>query len=87
MFFTRLLRWRTTHIHSFSAGIGGQGRKTAGRCTVTVTTTRTDTAGKARIAVAAGHEYLLDAVVLRPAPEGAKAVWETLWAALTFAVP
>lgn len=54
---------------------------------VTVTLTRSDAAGKARIPVKPGHEYLLDAVVLRPAPAGGEPVWETLWAALTFAVP
>ena len=54
---------------------------------VTVTRLRTDTAGKALIPVTPGHEYLLDAVVLRPAPEDAAAVWETLWAAMTFSAP
>lgn len=47
--------------------------------------------GEARIPVKSGHSYMLDSVVLRP-PEGAaaqnpKAVWESLWANLTFAVP
>ncbi|MEL7107213.1 MAG: DUF4198 domain-containing protein [Pseudomonadota bacterium] len=47
--------------------------------------------GEARIPVKAGYSYMLDSVVLR-APEGAaaqnpKAVWESLWANLTFAVP
>ncbi len=55
--------------------------------TVTVTLGRTDDAGQALIPVIPGHTYLLDAVVLRPAPEGDDAVWETLWAALTFSVP
>ncbi|TMM55590.1 DUF4198 domain-containing protein [Sulfitobacter sabulilitoris] len=58
---------------------------------VTITTTRTDARGEATIAVAPGHDYLFDAVVLRPAPDAGAAaegpVWETLWAALTFAVP
>jgi len=54
---------------------------------VTVTLTRTDAQGQAVIPVQAGHSYLLDAVVLRAAPEGGDAVWETLWAALTFGVP
>ncbi|WP_163850211.1 DUF4198 domain-containing protein [Pseudooceanicola aestuarii] len=58
---------------------------------VTVTTTRTDAAGEARIAVAPGHAYQLDAVVLRE-PDAALAeeknvMWETLWANMTFAVP
>lgn len=55
--------------------------------TVTITRRRTDAAGEALIPVAAGHVYLLDAVVLRPAPEESAAVWETLWAAMTFSVP
>lgn len=62
--------------------------------TVTVTLQRTDAAGEAVIPVSAGHDYLLDAVVLRPAAEADKVaetpnqpVWETLWAALTFHVP
>lgn len=54
---------------------------------VTISITRTDAAGQAVIPVQAGHHYLLDAVVLRPAPKGQGSVWETLWAALTFAVP
>ncbi len=54
---------------------------------VTVTLTRTDAGGRATIPVSSGHSYLLDAVVLREAPPDSPAVWETLWAALTFAVP
>ena len=54
---------------------------------VTVTLTRTDDQGRAVIPVTSGHEYLLDAVVLRESPTGADDVWETLWAALTFRVP
>ena len=61
---------------------------------VTVTLQRTDDMGEAVIPVTPGHDYLLDAVVLRPAPEADKVtddpnqpVWETLWAALTFHVP
>ena len=48
---------------------------------------RTDADGQVRIPVTPGHDYLLDAVVLRPAPEDDTAVWETHWAALTFHVP
>ncbi len=55
--------------------------------TVTVTLTRTDSQGLAMIATKPGHDYLLDAVVLRPAPDDAEHVWETYWAALTFSVP
>jgi hypothetical protein len=59
--------------------------------TVTVTLHRTDAAGEARVPVAPGHDYLFDAVVLRPSLEAGSQerapVWETLWAALTFAVP
>ncbi|WP_436399364.1 DUF4198 domain-containing protein [Roseobacter sp. S98] len=58
---------------------------------VEVTLARTDGDGIASVPVKAGHEYLLDAVVLREA-EGAGSdpdapVWRTLWAALTFRVP
>ncbi|MCX7565407.1 DUF4198 domain-containing protein [Sulfitobacter sp. F26169L] len=58
---------------------------------VKVTITRTDQEGRASIAVTAGIEYLLDAVVLREV-DGATSekdgpVWETLWASMTFAVP
>lgn len=59
--------------------------------TVAITTTRTDADGIATIPVRAGMRYMLDAVVLRePSPALAAstgAVWETLWANLTFAVP
>ncbi|MGJ8545617.1 MAG: DUF4198 domain-containing protein [Sulfitobacter sp.] len=58
--------------------------------TVTITLHRTDAQGNAAIPAAPGHSYLYDAVVLRPAPRGDAPdapVWETLWAALTFAVP
>ena len=59
--------------------------------TVTVSLHRTDASGRGTIPVQPGHEYLLDAVILRPAPatgatENAP-LWESLWAALTFAVP
>lgn len=58
---------------------------------VTVTMYRTDAQGEANIPVTPGHAYLFDAVVLRPAAADADdpnaPVWETLWAALTFAVP
>jgi len=54
---------------------------------VSITLLRTDAVGKVSVPVQSGHEYMLDGVVLRDAPEGGKAVWETLWAAMTFAVP
>lgn len=58
---------------------------------VSVSLHRSDAQGEAAIPVKAGHAYLFDAVVLRKAAnagEDPKApVWETLWAALTFAVP
>jgi hypothetical protein len=58
---------------------------------VTVALYRTDENGFADIPVTPGHDYLVDAVVLRPATPDADdarpAVWETLWAALTFSVP
>lgn len=50
-------------------------------------TLRTDAEGKANITVKSGHQYLLDAVVLRPLPDGSSEVWETLWAGLSFEVP
>ncbi len=57
---------------------------------VTVSTLRTDAEGRATIPVRPGHVYLLDAVVIRePEPvlaEEEEIVWETLWAAMTFAV-
>ncbi|QBF33160.1 DUF4198 domain-containing protein [Thalassococcus sp. S3] len=54
---------------------------------VIVSTQRTDAEGRVWIPVTPGHRYLLDAVILRPAAETETAVWETLWAALTFQVP
>jgi cobalt/nickel transport protein len=62
---------------------------------VTITMHRTDAAGEAVIPVSDGHEYLFDAVVLRPVEgvgtgkdiDANQPVWETLWAALTFSVP
>ncbi|RZW07692.1 MAG: DUF4198 domain-containing protein [Rhodobacteraceae bacterium] len=58
---------------------------------VTISTVRTAADGQATVPVKPGHRYMLDAVVLRePTPELAvarDAVWESLWANLTFAVP
>lgn len=58
---------------------------------VTISLHRTDAQGVAEIKVKPGHDYLFDAVVLRPAEEATAEenaiVWETLWAALTFSVP
>lgn len=58
---------------------------------VSVTLHRTGKDGVASIPVKPGHDYLFDAVVLRPF-DGADTdentpVWATLWAALTFSVP
>lgn len=58
--------------------------------TVTITLHRTDAAGHAAVPVTKGHDYLFDAVILRPFAQGENdkaPVWETLWASLTFAVP
>jgi len=59
--------------------------------TVEVTRLRTDDQGIVALPVAPGHSYMADAVVLRlPSPELAEetgAVWESLWANLTFTVP
>ena len=52
---------------------------------VSVSTVRTDEDGVAAIPVRPGHRYMLDAVVLRDG--GETAMWESLWANLTFAVP
>lgn len=59
--------------------------------TVTTSLQRTDADGVAVIPVRSGYEYMADAVVLRePSARFAAdfgAVWETLWANLTFLVP
>ncbi len=58
---------------------------------VQVSTVKADEDGVAVVPVRAGHAYQLDSVVLRaPTPELANetgAVWESLWANLTFYVP
>ena len=54
---------------------------------VTVTTRQTDAQGTVTLPVLPGYQYLLNAVVLRPAPQDADYVWESHWASLTFAVP
>ncbi|MEL7114674.1 MAG: DUF4198 domain-containing protein [Pseudomonadota bacterium] len=56
---------------------------------VFITLHRTNAQGEVTLPVKPGHEYLVDAVVLRPIePRGGNAsVWESLWASLTFAVP
>jgi Domain of unknown function (DUF4198) len=59
--------------------------------TVTVTLHRTDATGVVRLPVSPGFSYLVDAVVLRepvvPQVGEREVAWESLWAALTFAVP
>jgi cobalt/nickel transport protein len=57
--------------------------------TVTTTLHRTDADGIAVLPVRRGHAYLVDAVTLLPLPatDVPGPVWQTLWAALTFAVP
>lgn len=59
--------------------------------TVEITLHRTDASGVASIPVDNGMEYLFDAVVLAPSPDAGDdanaPVWDTFWAALTFAVP
>jgi len=50
---------------------------------------RTDEYGKVSVPIKPGFDYLLDAVVLRevaPLPDKG-AVWESLWATMTFSVP
>ncbi len=58
---------------------------------IAISTALTDDSGRATIPVVPGFDYMLDAVVLRE-PSAALAaetgaVWESLWANLTFAVP
>ncbi len=57
----------------------------------TITMHRTDVHGIATLPIRPGHDYMIDAVVLRqPDAETAKesaAVWESLWANMTFSVP
>ncbi|MFZ5965310.1 DUF4198 domain-containing protein [Thalassococcus sp. BH17M4-6] len=56
---------------------------------VTSTLHRTDAKGRVTLPVKAGHEYLVDSVLMReldPVDEG-DPVWESLWASLTFKVP
>ena len=56
---------------------------------VQITFHRTDETGHVRVPVQRGRRYLADAVVMRPldAATSDGAVWESLWASLTFAVP
>ena len=59
--------------------------------TVTNMHLRTDSDGRVHVPLQYGHDYLLNAVVLRP-PEtdrtqDSEIVWETLWASLTFSRP
>ena len=56
---------------------------------VQITLHRTDETGHVRVPVQRGRRYLADAVVMRPldAATSDGAVWESLWASLTFAVP
>jgi len=55
--------------------------------TVSVTVHRTDAKGQVVLPVRKGHEYLVDAVVMRELDANAEngPVWESLWASLTFA--
>lgn len=55
--------------------------------TVIITLHSTDAAGQATVPVIPGHAYLFDAVVIEPITDTPDAVWDTFWAALSFAVP
>jgi uncharacterized GH25 family protein len=57
--------------------------------TVKISLHTTDEAGLVQLPVLPGRQYLADAVVLRAVDPAASdgAVWESLWAALTFATP
>lgn len=48
---------------------------------------RTDAQGLVRVPMQSGHDYLLNAVVIRPLADDPTAVWETLWASISFAAP
>lgn len=54
---------------------------------VSISKTHTDANGRAMIPVQTGYTYLLDAVILREPAADSTGVWESLWAAMTFAVP
>ncbi len=56
---------------------------------VSITYHRTDGAGRVTLPVKPGHEYLVDSVVLRELDPQTPtdAVWESLWASLTFRIP
>lgn len=58
---------------------------------VDVSIVTADAQGVATVPVIAGHSYLVDSVVLRnpaqPLADKLGAVWESLWASLTFAIP
>lgn len=67
-----------TQIEVFERSDGGE---------VRVFTIRTGANGRSLIPVRRGHDYLLDAVVMRDAPDGARAVWDTHWASMSFRYP
>lgn len=48
---------------------------------------RTDAKGRVRLRLASGGFWLVKAVHMVPAPQGAGADWESFWASLTFEVP
>ena len=53
-----------------------------------ITTYTTDAAGTVTLPVTPGHVYLVDNVAMLPVDEpGNPAVWHSIWASLTFAVP
>ncbi|KIT15292.1 DUF4198 domain-containing protein [Jannaschia aquimarina] len=55
---------------------------------VEVTLHETDAEGRAMLPVQPGYEYLADSVAMVPLdPQSDGAMWHSLWAALTFAVP
>lgn len=57
--------------------------------TISVTLHRTDAHGEALLPVTPGHVYMADSVAMleRTPEETRNAVWQSLWASLTFAVP
>lgn len=73
---------RATQVEVFERSSSGD---------VRIFTVKTNTKGVATVPVKAGHEYMLDSVVLRrPVTQpsaGKPYAWESLWANLTFEVP
>jgi uncharacterized GH25 family protein len=53
----------------------------------TLASIRTDAAGRVRVPLSRSGVWLVKAVHMIPAPAGADADWESIWASLTFELP